>query len=345
MNDWDAFYLVTLTLPLLLAAALWFLFRRKRAIKQVARMHLVAWNAGLTLFLTSLLFLGGETYFRFFVDRTDAFGLKKTTQKWAKRYYHFNNLRARDNQDYLLKPQEGKLRISFFGDSFTAGHGVKRVDDRFVNLIRKTHPEWEVHCLAANGMDSVDELEMLDKLHEVDGYEYQVVVLVYNLNDIAQLVPEMQAMYARIRDFSANEGYLTRESYLVNELVLNRFASREEGFANYQKWLLEAYQGSVWEQQKQILRDFKQHSLAYGQDLMVVTFPFLQEDGGKFDPVYEQMGRFWAAEGVPNLDLRTIFENNDASELVVNAQDAHPNELAHRLAASPIAVFLQAFLH
>src|SRR5882762_9278915 len=80
------------------------------------------------------LFLAGEVYYRFIYDTTDALDSTKVSERWFRRYYHMNSGGCRDNLDYQARIQPGKRRITILGDSFTVGHGIKNVENRFANL-------------------------------------------------------------------------------------------------------------------------------------------------------------------------------------------------------------------
>ena len=181
--------------------------------------------------------------------------------RWGERHYQFNNLGARDDADYSLKSTPGKRRLTFIGDSFTAGHGVEDVQQRFANRIGAAHPQWEVHCMAANGTESVDHLHIMEKLAR-DGYDFDQIVLVYNLNDIAYLMPEALAIYQRMNAFKDEMGFLERESYFINTLSFRMFAAKDPDLLNYFDFVLKAYSGPEWEQQKRM----------FGQ-LQALSFP------------------------------------------------------------------------
>jgi hypothetical protein len=48
------------------------------------------------------------------------------------------------------------------------------------------------------------------------------------------------------------------------------------------------------------------------------------------------LNRLWDNLQVPHLDLLPVYAGFDSSALTVNAHDAHPNELANKLAAEAI---------
>src|SRR6185295_795413 len=119
--------------------------------------RIIAGNLIVLLFLASAIFAGGEAYYRFAYDATDSFDYSKASKRWFARHFRLNSWAVRDDMDYRVEMTPGKRRIMFLGDSFTAGHGVKEVGDRFANRLRRDHPEWEIHVVARIGYDTGDE--------------------------------------------------------------------------------------------------------------------------------------------------------------------------------------------
>ena len=146
--------------------------------------------AALTL---SIILTAGETYYRFIYDTTDSFGLNKVTQRWFKRYHQLNSVGSRDDRDYSIRIPPGKRRITFLGDSFSAGHGIRRIEDRFTNQIRAKKPEWDINLFANLGYGTHNEIQIVKKLKE-KGFELDTVILVYCLNDIDDLAPDSQSV-------------------------------------------------------------------------------------------------------------------------------------------------------
>jgi hypothetical protein len=304
-------------------------------------LRLLYINGLVFFFCLGLLFLGGEAYYRFFYDTTDSFGLSRITTRWFQKYYRHNRLGFRDDIDYAMKRASGRRRISFIGDSFTAGHGVKDPDRRFANLIRKEKSEWEIHILASNGFDTGAEMALFEKaMHE--GYELQDVVLVYCLNDIADIVPEWRTILERIYK-QDRPGFWVKNSYLINMLYYRLKAIRDPDISRYYHFVGAAYEGTVWEAQQKRLKQWKEAIESHGGRLAVVTFPFLHAMGSSYEyqEIHEKLNRFWKETGVPHLDLLPVYQNYSAHQLTVNRFDAHPNEFAHALAAEKIRQFLE----
>ena len=299
--------------------------------------RLLMGNLLVLLLLLSLALLGGEIYYRYLYDDTDSMNFSKVSERWFARHFHLNSWGTRDNVEYAHARQPGRRRVTFLGDSFTAGHGVRDVEDRFANRIRHLHPEWDVHILARPGLDTGDELKALSDCLD-NKYQIDEVVLVYCLNDISDLLPELtdliQGVYAEVEQ----SGWLRRNSYLVNTLYNRLVLVRNPNMKRYFPMLLESYRSPVWEQHKQRLKAMRDLVQSHGGRLCVVTFPFLQNLGPRYEYqfVHDRLDQCWHELNVPHLDLLPVFQNLPARKITVNQFDAHPNEYAHRLAAEAL---------
>ena len=324
------------------ALLLFLLFRlnRHRAAKLVAGRVLL-FNALSVLLMLILSFLGGELYYRLIYDTTDSIAYTKVSQQWVKRYVVENSAGFRDNIQYALPIAPGKRRVSFLGDSFTVGHGVKSVEDRFPNLLRADHPDWEVHVLAKLGWDTGMELRELEKYLN-DGYQPDLVVLVYCLNDVADLFPEWSAALHKLNAESKQANWLRRHSYFLDILHHRRQVASNPQIKNYYDFVKRGYEGAPWELQQQRLIALKRLVEIHRGRLAVITFPFLQSLGESYDYrlVHEQLARFWSELGVSQLDLLPVFDGMPSGQITVNRYDPHPNEQANALAAKAIDTFL-----
>jgi lysophospholipase L1-like esterase len=284
---------------------------------------------------------GAETWLRFVQDSTDSFGASKVCGLWFKRHWRVNDAGVRDDVEYAPDVPRGKRRITFVGDSFTAGHGIKEVRDRFPNLLRREHPEWDVQVLANIGLDTGDEAALVSRA-VAKGEQLGDVVLVYCLNDVVDLMTagreEDNTRAGRLAPYT----WLVEHSYAVDFMDQRMRAFRTPSVRNYYGEIAEGYRGKVWEEQKRRLRDFRSLVEGHGGRLKVVTFPFLHALGADygFEAAHGELDRFWEESGVPHLDLLGEFRGRTPASLTVNRFDAHPNELANRLAAEAIERFL-----
>ncbi len=333
---------VFLLLPVALVWALTRFARRLRTSGRAATwQQIIAGNLLVLVLLISVGTLGGEIYFRFFCDETDSLNYTMLSARWIHRHWKTNATGSRDNIQYTTQITAGKRRITFVGDSFTAGHGVPDIENRFANLVRKAHPEWEIHTLAQPGFDTYEEKNYLDAAMG-DGYKIDEVVLVYCLNDVSDLLPEHEEVTARVRKEIDDAGWIYRNSFLFSVLRYRLKVMTDPAMRTYFPYVLEAYRGPTWNLQKQRLQEFRELVESHGGRLSVVIFPFFHALGPNYDFqfVHDEMDQFWKEQKVPCLDLLTVYQGIPSSKLVVNRYDAHPNEYAHALAARAIDEFM-----
>jgi hypothetical protein len=331
--------LLFVAVPTITGLGLRTLYKRTKASGRPPGLaRVVAANGLLLIFLLSLALLLGETYFRFFVDTTDSLGFTRISERWVARHWHPNAAGCRDNVEYAPLIQPGKRRVTFVGDSFTAGHGVRDVEARFANRLRAMHPDWEVHVLANVGLDTGGEINLLKKAF-FRGYQLDEVVLVYCLNDVGDLLLGPGGPFeGRLPAVDQVGPWFIRGSYFL-DLFYNRYqAARNPFVKDYFAFVKSGYRGEYWETQKRRLAEFRDLVQAHGGHLSVVTFPFLNALGPDYDYgfVHQELGRLWSELQVPHLDLLATYRGLSPKDLTVNAHDAHPNELANQLAADAI---------
>lgn len=332
--------LVFLALPIVaFILTRWFLKSGRKRLHSRAT-SLICGNLLVMAFLVSVVILSGEIYFRFFCDSTDSFGLTRISRRWFDRHIRRNAMGLRDNVNYLTGPSPDQVRITFVGDSFTFGHGIENVEDRFANHVRRLRPDSDVQVFAECGWDTDAEIEAITRLTSL-GMHIDTVVLVYCLNDISDIVPEWQQILENIYS-GPDPGFLVANSYLFNTLHARIRMVRDPQISEYYSFVLGAYESSIWEKQQDRLKRFKQVVTDSGGRLCVVTFPFLHAVGSDyaFQSVHAQLDQFWRDLEVPHLDLWATYQSVPGDELVLSRQDAHPSKHAHKLAGAAIAEFL-----
>ncbi|MBL8738203.1 MAG: SGNH/GDSL hydrolase family protein [Planctomycetes bacterium] len=338
----DGFLLATLLGPavLLVVAVRFFRWNRRRS-GPVGKGRLVFGNLLVLTIPLGLLLAFGELWFRLVRDTTDSIGYTKVARRWLQRHYRFNNLGFRDNVDYQLAAPRDRRRVTFVGDSFTAGHGIVDVDRRCANLLRHEHPEWDLHVVARNGFDTPQEIEQLAQAPQ-HGYALQEVVLVYCLNDAMDLLTEWQATLQVAARQAEGRLAVFDSSWLLDTIHYKVAISSIPGVGDYFAFIGDAYRGEVFARQAERLRTLRRTVEAGGGRLHVVTWPFVHALGENYPhrEIHERLAAFWRDEGVPHLDLLPHLIDQDPATLVVNASDAHPNERGNRLAADVIGPWL-----
>jgi hypothetical protein len=247
----------------------------------------------------------------------------------------------RDQERDLAKP-EGHKRLVSLGDSFAWGAGIE-FDDTYGQrlerqLTRRRREPWEVVQLALPGMTTVDEAS---QLHE-EGFAYapDVVVLGYVLNDSED--PEA-AEARRARDW-AEEKQEKHEPRLLDGSALFRVvasrlhatAENRRRIAGYRSMYRPEAPG--WQAGQKALKLMGSLCTEKGVPFVVAIFPLFGQplgDAYPFAEVHAQVAQAAAASGARVVDLLPAYRSLRWDLLVVDgAADEHPNEIAHRIAAS-----------
>jgi hypothetical protein len=73
------------------------------------------------------------------VDHSDAFNGTNVSKRWYRRYIDAqrNDDGFRDRRVLATPLPAGTKRLVVFGDSYVAGHGLKRMDDRFTERLER----------------------------------------------------------------------------------------------------------------------------------------------------------------------------------------------------------------
>jgi hypothetical protein len=323
--------------PILFISFLCF-YRQARLRGKGGPLRLLLGNLLLLAFLTSLLLAGGEAYYRFLCDETDGFAVGLVSERWFARHYTFNNRGVRDNVDYASLPAGDKGRITFLGDSNTNGHGLPRVEERFVNILREDLTAWEIHYLGGDGNDTGHLLGGLRRWIG-EGYQIDIVVYVYCLNDISDLMSEWRETSSRL--YFERPGFPFANSYFLNTLYYRFKVLADPELRAYFDNVAAAYEDARWPLQQQRLELLHEIVTSNGAELLVVTFPFLEHmRSPAFLAIHRKLADFWRRKGVPHLDLIDTYRGIPIEALRVNAHDSHPNARGHSLAASSIGRFL-----
>jgi len=255
-----------------------------------------------------------------------------------------NSKGYRDLERPLEKP-EGVRRAVCIGDSFTWGASVL-FDDAWPQRVERTlarerREPWEAVNLAESGLNAVQEASRLDS----EGFAYapDVVVVAYVLNDSED---ETAAEARRAADWvqerrrPASPALLDRSA--LARLVRTRLWATVENrqrIEGFRSMYADDYAG--WAAARRALRAMGGICRERGVPLVVAIFPLFGnalDDDYPFADVHAKVAQAAGEAGAKVVDLLPLYRGLDWKLLVVNgADDEHPNEVAHRIAAQAIA--------
>ncbi len=331
-------YLLWWVLLLSLVANTWCFFKLFPSDKH-RKSGLILGNGLVFLCFLGVIAMAGETYLRFTVVETDSFGVSLPARRWFALYTEKNTMGCRDYEWAVEKPA-GVRRVAFVGDSFTYGWGIKRVQDRFSDIVGERFAELspgsvEVMNVAKPGWGSSDQLAPIRDL--INRYAVDEIVLCYVFNDIEKLIPTTD-------DYDPKRppepGFFDPDrSCLVDYFYRTIIVPRLPTVRGHHDWLASAYADEgIWRRHQRQLGDITRVCADNEVTFRVVLLPFIQTGGERLIPerLHEVVRRFFEANNVEVVDLLPTILGQDPRELVVNARDPHPNETAHRLFAEAI---------
>lgn len=251
-------------------------------------------------------------------------------------------------------PEPGPpFRILVVGDSFTWGGGVY-VEDSYPRRLERRL--WaadlpvrvEVETLSRPGWGTVEEAAALARRWE--GLRPDLLVVGYVLNDpLPSSGAEQEGLRApleRRRPETRWSRWLYRRSTVVR-FVWERLENTRQRRAFRRHYdLLHSPEQPGWKQARRALGRMAAFARRDGVPAVLVIFPvfdFEQLQDYAYQDVHRLVRRVGRGRGYQVLDLLPAYRAVEGRRLaLVPFTDAHPTELAHRLAAEEIARFLLA---
>jgi hypothetical protein len=339
MSYWDNFAFVVL-IGVVAALAVALLFRL--GWKGQSRWRSLAQNVALSFFALFSAFVLAELYFKLFFLQSDGLGCTLASQNWFNRYWKpVNSLGYRD-YEWTSEAVAGRTKVMVLGDSFVAGYGIERIEDRLSGVLAaRLGPEYAVMTVSHNGWNTGDAM--------AGGFLYpyrpDVIILSYYVNDI-ELVEKGEELNCRELLGSAPPSLrpLIEESYFANFLYwrVSRLGPARWAVDHW-NWQKSLYDDPVaWGVHQGDLRRIIGWCSEQGVDLFVVVFPnLLAVEESR--PMTSKVVGLFREGGVPVLDVTAMIENDDPRSLVVNPVDPHPNVALHgRVAAELYEMVLDA---
>jgi hypothetical protein len=298
-------------------------------------------RAELALLLASLLVTAGfaEVALRV-AGRAEPRGNGYAPVNTNRRAMRPRNTRGYRDLERAHAKAPGVRRVLALGDSFAWGASVE-FEDAYPQrlergLTRRRQQPWEVVSLALPGMNTVDQDAQLEG--EGFAYEPDVVLLGFVLND------SEDAVAAETRRAEEWEEPRQRPRRVWERSALLRFAGHRVWATLENRRRVSGYismyadDAPGWIASREALRRIGARCRERGVPLVVAIFPLFGnplDDDYPFPAVHEKVAQAARDAGARVVDLLPAYRGLRWDILVVNgADDEHPNEIAHRIAAS-----------
>jgi lysophospholipase L1-like esterase len=268
--------------------------------------------------------------------------------------YRYNGAGFRDREHALAKPA-GVERIVVVGDSVTEGYGVEWKDVFASVLQTRLGERYEVINIAAGGLNTPQEVHLLERA----GLKYgpDLVVLNFVLNDVDFYTRYHPAQRAGARGESridllnvsvppAVKRALKSSAlvYLVNDRVQSlreTLTGGKDGGDYFSRiWASETNRRKATDGFAKLAALKTQH----GFRAVVVVWPLIADyPGYRFRWIHDWVVAEATRAGLDVIDLLPQFSSSPYRSLQVSAEDTvHPNAVGHRLGAETLVAWLRS---
>lgn len=322
-------------------------WRKRSALTRSRTLGLGLALAAWTVLATLTAF---EVAFVCFVDHSDAFNGTNVSKRWFKRYIdaqrNDDGFRDRRTLATLAPPESPAKRIVVFGDSYVAGHGIQRMDDRFTERLERS--------FNADGADRVRVLNVGDPGYEISLIEalmkavieqqqpIDVMIYCYMMNDIEGYDPRTEEFLREINSRQPTNPLITR-TYFPNWVYFRWEQIRANAAVDYFPHLIDSYETRAWDSVAASLERMRDRCQQAGIEFRLVVFPFMQNLGpdSPFKSAHEKLATWAREHDVPFLDMEPVLSAHRHVRIKVNAFDSHPNEYANKLIADALYEWLK----
>jgi lysophospholipase L1-like esterase len=257
-----------------------------------------------------------------------------------------NAIPLHDYAHTTAKPA-GVFRILVVGDSFTFPWKMQLDDafskrlERMLNLSSTPNGTTaEVLNFGTSGANAASEVAIVERGLK---YDPDLVLLQITLNDPPQPQSSAEdlATYLPPPPITASTDPILFhwKTWVLLATGLNARKSRA-GVIGYHHWLFADLTTF-----RDALRAIKASCAARGTPFVVVVFPLLPfplDEHYPFADLHDRVASVLEDLAIPRLDLLAAFRGLDVERLQVRpGVDAHPNEIAHRIAAEQIYLWLE----
>lgn len=267
-----------------------------------------------------------------FVARSHGVGYTLAGRVWHER--HWSPINALGYRDAAGTPAPGQRVVWLLGDSFTSGHGLADVAQRFGDQLAALRPDLHVVNLGQSGADTAEELR---RLRAYPGRP-DLLVLQHFVNDFdgaAERVGRAIPSFAPYQDLQSTRlRFLVRGSYLANFLYWQFAHGDAEAYERFARSAIA--DEAVARLHETDLAAVHEWAVAHDVPLYVLLVPRL-EDPERSRPADERVRRFFADRGVPTIDAARCLADLPVAARVVNAHDAHASALANERIARELA--------
>lgn len=282
-------------------------------------------------------------------------------KNWFNYYWNVNDFGYRDkNIAEIDRPN--KKNIFIIGDSYVAGHGLKKEEQRFSNILRSELKDCsDIFNLGVCGADTKDEYDFLLSFP----IKPDLIILSYVINDIYTVLDKKDIYKIlkvnpkntlNLRRVKKDSGFLSTYSFLFNfvdfliseqirkqsfKTLSDKYPSPEELFESEEGKAIElSYytNDSLVKLQLGRIDNFIQYAAFNKIDLIVIIFPisddYVMDYSNKI--ANEPIAEFLEKKGISVINFTSSLKRIPENQRHVNKFDSHPGVYSNKIIADTL---------
>ena len=265
---------------------------------------------------------------------------------WNMRHWNpINKFGFRDEN-----PKNAKKTVFFVGDSYTAGWGIKNIEQRFGEITahelkKKGTPTNEIN-LGRYGADTKLEYYLFENFIQKSNIKPKQVVLQFFVNDMDNFIIRGNNCINKIEE-TKWEKIIKDGSYLANYLFSlypnnsqNNKLSKECDYLEQLKYIYNT--DSIWKKEEKQLNKFKNYCKENKIKLTIVFFPFMEDlKLAKSLNIENRITRYCKKENINLLNVTPLLLNTTREKRQVSITDAHASAHVHKIVGKKLATLIK----
>lgn len=326
------FFIIRIILIIATIFLINFLLYKKIIKKKIPAVYK---NISLSIFTVIIFLLILEGIFMFIPISHNA-GYSLASVNWHYYYWKPINKQGYRDKEHNLDKLKTKKKVFVLGDSVTAGDGIKKVKNRYSDVLRSLLPDnYELLNMGMRGSETKDEFERLTNFR----IKPDILIFQYYMNDFEQ------AAVSNGKDFSVtpySSAFLKiiANSYLFNFVYWT--IPQKEISNRYTDFLVSSFENStIRDEHLRDLYSFIRISKKYNIELVVMLVPNLsrQEISNKYLPFIEKL---FTNNNIPVLNVSDLVKDMKMHKRIVNKNDGHPSKIVNKMMGTELYNLLKS---
>ena len=261
---------------------------------------------------------------------------------WGARYWNpINKLGFRDEE-----PIKGNFNVFFVGDSFTAGWGVKNIQNRFgettAKELRKTGKIINEINLGKYGADTRLEFQIFKKFIDKSDIKPNHIVLQFFVNDMDKFFPKNKTCIQEDTPLPIWKKTIIEGSYLANYIYSLYPTSKAKPLpkeCEYTELLKKVFNNdSLWHKEENQLNKFKNYCDEQNIKMTLVFFPFMEDlTLAKKIGIEKRLIKYCKKNQINLFNVTNFIKNISRKERQVSIMDSHASAKVHEITGKNLA--------